>query len=195
MIGDPYDAEANDPACYPGTDVLINLADLRTAKDLEAFELEAVGRRSLEPSPPGDFDPAHYCALHRHLFQDVYAWAGEYRTIRTGKGGNWFCYPDYIKGEMNKRFASLGEPAFLPGMDAEAFVPATAEFLGELNAIHPFREGNGRTQLIFLRLLGQRAGHPFRSENVEPEPFLRAMIESYHGHMDGLIDELERMLA
>jgi cell filamentation protein len=194
MVGDPYEA-ADDPACNPGTDVLRNLPDLRTAAELEAFEVEAVGARSLEPPPIGDFDPAHYRALHRHLFQDVYEWAGEYRTIRTSKGGNWFCYPEYIEQEMAELFAKLDGPVFLPGADIEEFVAATADFLGELNAIHPFREGNGRTQLYFVRLLGLRVGHPFRSEAVERDAFLRAMIESYHGRTDALIDELERMLA
>lgn len=194
MVGDPYEA-ADDPACYPGTKVLINLPELRTAAELEAFETEAVGGRSLEPPPVGDFDPAHYRALHRHLFQDVYDWAGEYRTIRTAKGASMFCYPENIHKEMVKQFATLEQPAFLPGSDIDAFVRATADFLGELNAIHPFREGNGRTQLYFVRLLGLRAGHPFRSEAVERDAFLRAMIDSYYGRTDALIDELERMLA
>lgn len=195
MVGDPYDADDDDPECYPGTRVLINLADLRDQTELDAYEVEVVGRRSMEPPPPGDFDPAHYRALHRHLFQDVYGWAGEYRTIRTSKGGNVFCYPEWIEREMAKLFKTLAGNAFQPDGDVDAFVQAAADFLGELNAIHPFREGNGRSQLYFLRLLGLRAGHPFRSEAVERDAFLHAMIESYHGRLEGLIDELERMLA
>lgn len=194
MVGDRYEVE-NDPACYPGSDVLRNIPDLQDQKDLDAFEVEAVGARSLQPPPPGSFDPGHYRALHRHLFQDVYEWAGVDRTIRTGKGGNWFCYPEYIDWQMVKLFATLNAPAFLPGSDVEGFVLAVADFLGDLNVIHPFREGNGRTQLLFVRQLGLRAGHPFRSENIEADAFLDAMILSFHGRMDALIDELERMLA
>lgn len=193
MIGDPYEA-TDDPSYYPSTTVLINLADLRDQAALDAFEVEAVGRRRADP-PIGDFDTAHYRALHKHLFQDVYAWAGDYRTIRTGKGGNWFCYPDYIELEMEKLFAGLKASAFQPGTDVDDFIPALAEFLGDLNHIHPFREGNGRTQLYFIRLLGLHAGHPFRSEAVERDAFLQAMIESFHGQLDALIDELERMLS
>jgi cell filamentation protein len=194
MVGDPYEA-GDDPAYYPGTEVLRNLLDLNTAAELETFEVEAVGERSLQPPPEGDFDPAHYQALHRHLFQDIYEWAGQYRTIRTAKGGSVFCYPENIEQEMAKQFARLEQPVFLPGSELDTFIAATAEFLGELNAIHPFREGNGRTQLYFVRLLGLRAGHPFRSEAVERDAFLRAMIDSYYGKTDALIDELERMLA
>lgn len=193
MVGDPYDT-IDDPACYPGTGVLRNLAELQTIEELEEFEVEIVGARSLETPPDGNFDPKHYRALHRHLFQDVYPWAGGYRTIRTGKGGNWFCFPEYISGEMNGVFEKLNKPAFKPGGEVEIFVEAVADFLAELNAIHPFREGNGRTQLYFVRLLGLRAGHPFRSEAVEREAFLQAMIESFDGELDALVDELERML-
>ena len=125
----------------------------------------------------------------------MYSWAGEYRTIRTGKGGSWFAYPEYIQGEMRRLFERLAHPAFLPSGDPDEFIVHVAEFLADLNAIHPFREGNGRTQLIFLRQLGLRAGHPFRSEAVEAEEFLTAMIESFHGRTDALIDELERMRA
>jgi cell filamentation protein len=194
MIGDRYKAEP-DPACYPGTEVLRNNPDLRHQAELDTFEVEAVGARSLQPPPQGAFDPAHYRALHRHLFQDVYEWAGAYRAIRTAKGGNWFCFPEYIDAEMVKLFATLDAPAFQPGSNVEDFITAVADFLGDLNVIHPFREGNGRTQLLFVRLLALRAGHPLRSENVEADAFLLAMILSFHGRMEALIDELERMLA
>lgn len=194
MVGDPYDT-VDDPACYPGTEVLRNLPDLRTGEELEEYEVETVGARSLETPPDGKFDARHYRALHRHLFQDVYEWAGEYRTIRTAKGGNWFCYPEYISGQMDALFQNLQTPEFLPGSDLDAFIAKTADFLSELNAIHPFREGNGRTQLYFVRLLGLKAGHSFRSEAVERDAFLHAMIESFDGELGGLVDELERMLA
>lgn len=194
MVGDRYQV-SDDRACYPGTSILINLPDIRGQDALDAFELEAVGTRALQHPPEGEFDPTHYRALHEHLFQDVYPWAGEYRTVQTWKGGNRFCVPAYIEAEMTKLFATLDRAPFLPGGGIDEFVEALAEFLGDLNTIHPFREGNGRTQLYFVRLLGLRAGHPFRSESVEPDAFLRAMIDSYHCRFEALVDELERMLA
>ena len=195
MPGDPYEADDDDPAYYAGTRVLRNLAGLQEQAALDEFETEMVTIRSEEGIPEGCLTPTHYRAIHRHLFQDVYAWAGEDRTIRTGKGGNWFCYPEYIASQMDTLFARLDDAAFQPGADSDAFVPALAEFVGELNAIHPFREGNGRTQLLFVRLLGQRAGHPFRLETVEAEEFMQAMIASFNFDYEPLIDELERMLA
>jgi cell filamentation protein len=192
MVGDPYESH-DDPACYPGTQILRNIPDLRDGNLLQAFEAEKVGIRILEPPPEGDFDTVHYCSLHRHLFQDVYEWAGSYRTVMTLKGSSLFGPWEYIPSEMEKLFVTLQGPNFLSGIDDDTFIRAAADFLADLNIIHPFREGNGRTQLAFLRALGLRAGHPFRSEAVEPTEFLRAMILSYHNQLDALIDELERM--
>jgi cell filamentation protein len=193
MVGDPYEA-IDDPACYPGTTVLRNLAEIRDADELSGYEAEVVALRRTS-LPEGDFDVAHYRAIHRHLFHDVYAWAGEVRTIRTGKGGNWFAFPEHIDASLRTLFKRLTADPFLPGSDVADFIPAAADFIGELNAIHAFREGNGRTQLFFLRMLGQRAGHLLRIESIEPEEFLHAMIESFHCRPEALIDELERLLV
>jgi cell filamentation protein len=151
--------------------------------------------RAEEPLPGGRFGPAHYCAVHRHLFQDVYAWAGRYRNVRTSKGGNPFCFPEHIPAQMDALFAQLrAGPCFTePGR--EAFVRATAEFLGELNAIHPFREGNGRSQLAFMHLVGLRAGHPIDFARVERETFLPAIIASYDKDYGLLAQQLEHLLA
>src|ERR1700754_2349540 len=114
MSGDPYDA-FDDPYCYENTDVLKNRAGLQDQALLNDFELEMMNLRAQEPLPDGAYDPAHYCAVHHHLFQDVYDWAGEYRTVRTGKGGNWFCFPENIQQQMDGLFSRLGGGAFTPG--------------------------------------------------------------------------------
>lgn len=194
MVHEFY-AAFDDPYCYPGSSVLRNRRDLRDQEALERWELEAVGLRMAEAPPRGRYDAKHYRVVHRRLFGDVYAWAGRYRTVRMSKGSTDFGPPDHIGVEMDRKFAGLTRPPFQRGSAAEDFIPALAEFLGELNAIHPFREGNGRTQLRFARMLGQRAGHQLRLEAIEPEPFLTAMIASYRGDLARLTDELERMLA
>ena len=93
-----YDAAA-DPYCYPGTVVLRNLADIRTQAKLNRFEAQETARRSDESLPIGRFDVEQYRATHKHLFQDVYAWAGTFRTVRLGKEGSAFCYPEHIEAE------------------------------------------------------------------------------------------------
>lgn len=193
MSPDRYDA-FDDPYCYPGTQCLRNKLDIRDAARLEAFELEMSTLRATEPLPTGRFSPAHYRNLHRHLFQDVYAWAGQYRSVRTSKGGNVFCYPEHISSEMRKLFTQLKAAAFRPNDDLHGFISSAATFLGELNAIHPFREGNGRVQLTFLHLLGLRAGHPFDLARVRNESFMPAMIASFHGDSRPLTIELRRLI-
>ena len=194
MASEPYGA-FDDPYCHPGSGVLINLAGLTEQSALDDYETEMVALRAQEPPPLGRFGPPHYRAIHRHLFQDVYTWAGRYRTVRTFKGGNPFCFPEYIDDQMKQLFTRLAERDFKPGVEADRFVFSLASFLTELNVIHPFREGNGRTQQTFFALLGHRAGHPFRLAALEADPFRRAMVASYHDDLDPLIDELQRMLS
>lgn len=188
-----YDAVDDDPYVDPETGVLKNLLDIRDAKLLDDFEVEMTSLRAREPFPAGRFSPTHYCRVHHHLFQDVYAWAGKYRTVRTAKGGNWFCYPENIDREMRRLFAGLKKSAYLRGRDFPGFIAGAADFLGDLNALHPFREGNGRAQLSFMHLLAEHAGHPLRFERVRKDAFLAAMIASFGGNPVPLITELSAL--
>lgn len=188
MIHGGYDAFA-DPYCYKGTFVLKNKAGLRDTLALQNFELEMMSLRATEPFPDGQFDSAHYKALHHHLFQDVYRWAGQYRKVRTAKGGNVFCYPEHIAQEMERLFDRLKGDSF-HGAPFEEFIDAATSFLVELNAVHPFREGNGRSQLSFLDMIALRAGHPLDLTKITPDTFLAAMIESFKGEAGPLKAEL-----
>ena len=98
-----YDAVI-DSYCYEGTTVLKNIPDIRNQPALDAFEAAMTAQRSDEPLLQGDLDVAQYYSIHHHLFQDVYEWAGEIRTVRISKGGSAFCYPEYIEQEMQKDF-------------------------------------------------------------------------------------------
>src|SRR5690242_12950769 len=122
-----YEAEA-DPYCYPGTTVLINRLGLRDRGDLEAFETEMVSQRFREPLPSGRLTARHYRAIHRHLFQDVYAWAGRIRTIRIAKRGSAFCYPEHIEREMQRLFADLAAQKQMRGLTATDFAGRAAHF-------------------------------------------------------------------
>jgi cell filamentation protein len=181
-----YEVENDTIYCYPGTNVLKNKLDIKDAPDLAAFEAEISSQRAQEPIPEGDLGYAHYCAMHKHLFQDVYDWAGEPRKIRIGKGGNWFCFPENIDAEMTKLFASLAGQNYFAGLSKAEFAKRSAHFLAELNAIHPFREGNGRIQLSFLGILAEQAGHPLDFESLKPDEILNAIIESFAGDEDKL---------
>jgi cell filamentation protein len=82
-----------DPYVYPGTQVLINKEDIRDAEELAVFERVMSAQRMSEQLPAVEISAAGYRALHRHLFQDVYEWAGEPRTVALAKGSSMFCRP------------------------------------------------------------------------------------------------------
>jgi cell filamentation protein len=194
MNSEGYDA-FEDPYCYPGTSVLRNRLDIRGQAELDAFEVEITTLRAEEPLPDGDFDPAHYRRIHHHLFQDVYVWAGQYRDVRISKGGNSFCYPEHIPAQMEALFHTQQSAGIFADLGTETFLERLTSFLSELNAIHPFREGNGRTQLSFVGVLGERSGHPFHFEGLNRETYLPAVIESYLGKLQPLRDELRKLLV
>lgn len=189
-----YEAEA-DPYCYRGTRVLKNLAGIREDEALAAFEAAMVHERNLQPLPRGRLSISHYKAIHRHLFQDVYSWAGRFRTVRISKGGSTFCYPDFIDGQMKDSFLELSRKDFFVELPADDFSAQAAAFLATLNAIHPFREGNGRTQSAFLGLLAARAGHHLEFSRLEPEEFLSAMIASFQGDEWPLRTQIRGLIA
>lgn len=108
------------------------------------------------------------------------------RTVRISKGGNSFCYPENLDHEIRRLFADLARQKNLSGLDAESFADKAAHFLAELNAIHPFREGNGRAQLSFVIMLADQAGHPFALERIDPKAMLDAIITSFGGSEEPL---------
>ncbi len=193
MSTEGYDA-FDDPYCYPGTTVLKNLLNIQEQDTLDAFEVEISTLRAEEPLPEGSFDAAHYRQVHHHLFQDVYEWAGQYRSVRTSKSGNAFCYPEHIPAQMDALFQGLHRGEVFVERSSDLFLQATARFLSELNAIHPFREGNGRSQMAFIGLLGATFGHPFAFERLSRGTFLKAMIDSYFGNREPLLVELRKLL-
>jgi cell filamentation protein len=183
-----------DPYCYPGTGVLKNRLDLREQAQLDDFETLITAQRSDEPLPGGRLGYAHYCAIHRHLFQDVFAWAGTVRTVRMAKRYSMFCYPEYIDVEVRKLFHGLSAAKFLKGLSAVEFAHQSARLLTQLNAIHPFREGNGRTQLTFLTLLATRAGHPLALDRMDPGAMLHAMVASFDSDQSRLATLIESLI-
>ena len=187
-------AAGPDPYCYPETNVLKNRLDLRVADELESFEADAVTQRGDEPLPDGDLSSRHLCAIHHHLFQDVYEWAGKFRTVRISKGSSMFCYPEHIAAQMNMLFRWLEENDFLRDLDANIFAMKGAHLLSELNVIHPFREGNGRTQMVFFGVLAEQAGHPLDLDQLERQRFLAVMIAGFNGDEAPLAGQIRRLV-
>jgi cell filamentation protein len=188
-------ALTEDPYCYPGTAVLKNIPGLQSQNELDEFEAAATTQRADEPLPRGRLSVAHYLAIHRHIFQDVFAWAGKPRTVRLSKGGSAFCYPEHVDRELRRAFAGLKAKRRLRGLSADTFAVESAAFLATLNAVHPFREGNGRTQMIFLVMLAHQAGHPLDLDRVEPKSFLDAMVASFQGDTTTLAARIRSLMG
>jgi cell filamentation protein, protein adenylyltransferase len=169
----------SDPYVYPGTNVLRNKEDIRDAEELEAFERLATANRmeTLPDSVP--ITAEGYCAIHRYLFQDVYDWAGQYRLVDIARTDDLFCLAPYIERELAKRFAAIQSENSLRGLSPEQFAARAADHMTELNAIHPFREGNGRTQRAFLFVLGRQAGHDIAMERIDARAWNEASRDSF----------------
>ena len=144
-----------DPYCWPGSTVLRNLLGLRTQVELTeaeyAFTLER--RLELQERPiDGNYDFGHLCAIHRHLFQDIFDWAGQTRTVEMAKEDSQFLPPNRFELAAGHIFDTLRHGPLLAGQPVsdDEFVRQAATLLDEINYMHPFREGNGRTQRAFL---------------------------------------------
>ena len=183
-----------DPYVFSGTDVLINLANIRDGAQLERFEFYATQQRASEPLPRGRYGYRHFRAVHKHLFQDVDSWAGKPRTVRLSKHQSVFCYPEHIDSEMTRLFSELAAEGHLCARSSVQFVKRAAYYLSEWNAVHAFREGNGRTQLLFLTLIAEHAGHAIKADRIDPALVLAAMIASFGGKTKPLETQIARWI-
>src|ERR1035437_1011365 len=185
-------SDDSDPYLYPGTDVLKNVPDLRDAEQLAAFETLNTAARAYEllQNPiAGEFDIAHLKAIHKHIFQDVFTWAGELRTTMLGKAEYlgqppaWFTPPHLLEHEAERIFGLLHRADLLLGLRRVEFARQSAQLLAEVNRLHPFREGNGRTQRPFVDALARQAGHELYFDVVSRERMVRASIEAHRGNL------------
>lgn len=177
--------DGSDSYTFPDSEILKNKADLHDQAALDAFEADATAIRLLEliEHPiQGNFDLAHLKAIHRHLFQDVYDWAGQLRTVDISKGSSRFGNCGLIEAYLGQELAKISGENFLLGLPPETFIERLAHYLGEINAAHPFREGNGRVQRAFCSQLAEQAGYFIDFDEVSREEMYAAMIASFHGN-------------
>ncbi len=173
--------------CYPPSyGVLRNRFGIRDADELDSVEREFVARRMLGRVPSGKFDLAHLKAIHRHLFQDLYDWAGQIRTVEISKGGSQFQFRRFIETGMADVHRRLVEADFLKGLSRDAFARQAGEIIGDINHVHPFREGNGRVQMLYLRQLAAEAGHRLDVTRIEREAWMAASRDAHLGRYDGM---------
>lgn len=177
-----------DPYTDPETGVLRNklgIADPATLAEVEA-DLTVTRAVWLADHPvPGSYDLTHLRAFHRLLFGDVYEWAGELRTVRIAKT-DLFCMPQFLESNAAKVFEALQGEAWLRNLSRPEFVERLAYHLGEVNALHPFREGNGRAQRAFFAQLSREAGWEVRWSRLDGQTNDNASRASLRGDPEPL---------
>jgi cell filamentation protein len=188
-----------DPYCYPNTRVLQNHAGIQDRAQLEAHERRSSARRIslLEAKPiPGRFDLAHLCEIHGFIFDEVYPFAGEVRTVDLHKGTSLFCKATHIETAAAEVFGALKKEGHLRRLEARPFVERAAHYLGEINALHPFREGNGRAQREFVRTLALQAGYALDWSRTDSQSIIDGSIQAFAGPDAGLLArELDKALV
>ena len=190
--------EGDDFYCYPGTKVLMNRFGIQDDKKLHEIEKEIsyVNIAALQKDPlKGVFNLKYLQKIHKFIFNDVYTWAGR---IRGGqfffKGDTEFCRAPMIYTYADNVFAKLKAENWLRGLDRAIFIDRLAYYMAEINTLHPFREGNGRTQRVFFTELARRAKYDFKFGNVDSDALLEADIAAYNKEYEPLIALLDKQM-
>lgn len=164
----------DDPYVYPGTTILRNKLGIVDAAMLDSAERLLTTQRAAAGCPLGDFDLNHLRAIHRHLFSRLYDWAGEIRTVEIAKGDTQFMFRQYIETGMADVHRRIVAADYFRGANIGAFASEAGRVIGDVNYVHPFREGNGRAQLIYLAQLSNAAGFRLALRRIEAAPWIEA---------------------
>lgn len=179
--------------CYPDTNVLKNRFGIRDGAKLREVEadISALRHNDLLNHPvAGRFSVSHLCRIHRCLFGDIYPFAGHFRREDIMKGTTRFLPHTQIKEKLTKLLRGLREEQNLNALNHAAFIDRSAYYFAELNYIHPFREGNGRSTREFMRQLFLHSGYEVDWAAVPTDELLTAMEASVFD-----TTELKRVLA
>jgi cell filamentation protein len=180
---------------YPDSNVLRNKFGITDPVLLERRERQFVTARIESGTPKGNFDLPHLQNIHRHLFQDVYTWAGEIRKVDMHKGGSQFHPCERIEVGMADVHKRLSQQQYLKQLQQSDFAKEAAEYIGDVNRLHPFREGNGRTQLQYLKQLGEQAGHSIDLSRFKRESWIRASKEANQFKTDRMADCIQKSIT
>ncbi len=149
-----YEA-VNSIYCYPNSNVLVNKFDIHDNKKLASVEKKLVLLKLytlMQNNNIGNFDIYHFLSIHKFLFEDIYPFAGKIRSEDIAKGSFRFAKWEYIEDQLRELLDKLAKDNF-KNLSKEDMAKKLAYYMSELNVLHPFREGNGRTIREFIRQL------------------------------------------
>lgn len=168
-----------DPYVYPNTEVLKNKFGIRDSERLLEIEKTITlgawqdireGKIKIKKT----FDYKHLKSLHKELFKDLYDWAGKERTVDISKPGTLFCRAMFIEEEAKRIFNNLKKDNFLKDIkDKSKFSEKLGQLFLDINMLHSFREGNGRSQRLFIGDLAKENGYYLEWTNISKEEMIQ----------------------
>lgn len=173
--------------------VLANKLGISDAEELADTEYRITDEETgkiLADFCPTNFDFPCLQEIHRRLFERIYDFAGKVRTVNISKPDSPvpFCYADFIHSEADRIFGELARDRYLVGLDQPAFSEKLTYYASELNALHPFREGNGRSTRLYLLLLAKNAGFLIDYNLASRHAILYADTRAFAGNLQPLRD-------
>ena len=192
-----YSLDPISDNCYPDTTVLINKFDIYDEDALEEIETVITSQKIalLEQQPlAGGFDFEHYKAIHQFIFEDLYEWAGESRTVNISKTGTIFCPHDKIAEQADAIFVYLGKNDYFRNLPRSEFILEIVDFYNNTNYLHPFREDNGRSQRVFVAHLVRNAGYDIDFADADEDLLMIATMRAAGGVNDLLIELFDEIV-
>lgn len=173
--------DKNSNYCYENSNILVNKLNIKDEKELQKYEAKITAAKLLglrQKGVTGKFDVKHFISIHTYLFEDIYSFAGKFRNEDISKGVFSFAHWEYIDSELERLLLELKKENYLEGKNKGEIAKRLAYYISELNVLHPFREGNGRTIREFIRQLALKNGYILNLKKVLPREMLEASKKS-----------------
>lgn len=179
-----YWSNNNDPYLYPNSNVLRNISEIKDAEKLEKFEQNVTEINALDAAEYArdrNINFVLWLEIHRLLFKEIFQWAGEIRNVQMAKDNVVFAHPENINSEAKIIFDKLESDNYLQNIDKDVLSKKLAYYFTELNALHPFREGNGRSQKLLINELVRQLGHKVAWNKITSTEHMEAVKSGFFG--------------
>lgn len=190
--------DADDIYCYSNSSVLKNKLGLLEQDQLDAFEADITLARiiAIENQPvEGDFDFSHLKRIHFEIFQDIYDWAGEVRRVDILRESSRFANVRMIDQAAEYIFRNIAKENLFKNLEPYEVAKKLAHYLSEINVLHPFRDGNGRVQRVFISQLASAAGYQLDYSDLNQVSMYESMEKAFYGEEEALVDLISQKLS